>query len=149
MDKIIIPNTREGAMYAVLHVKPYMVLESLDPHGYEDVFRSVLPTLEECTAISRNLGEDYVTMALVQAQRLLNVSPKLEEKAIRKAASYILEDYAQLSIADLALCMKLGIKGQLGTFYGRFDAQVAYDWFYMYHIRREEARRYWEAGREG
>lgn len=136
-------------MFLVSRIKPYMVLDSLNPRNYEEVFTSPLPTLSECDAIRRpdirNIGEEYVTMALVQAQRLLNVSPKLEETAIRKAAGYILEDYSHLTIADLALCTKLGIKGQLGAFYGRFDAQVVYDWFYMYNLRRTEAKRYWEA----
>ncbi len=136
-------------MFLVSRIKPYMVLDSLNPRSYEEVFTSPLPTLSECEAIRRpdirNLGEEYVTMALVQAQRLLNVSPKLEENVIRKAASYILEDYAHLTITDLALCTKLGIKGQLSPFYGRLDAQVVYDWFYAYNIRRDEARSYWEA----
>lgn len=149
MNNILIPKTREEALFLVSRIKPYMVLDSLNPRNYEEVFTSPLPSLAECEAIRRpdirNLAEEYVTMALVQAQRLLNVSPKLEDAAIRKAASYILEDYAHLSIADLALCTKLGIKGQLGTFYGRLDAQVVYDWFYLYNIRRDEAKRYWEA----
>ena len=145
MEKISIPNTREEAKFLVSRISPYMLMDHLNPRDFEAVFTSPLPMLSECAAMRRNLAEDYVTMAVVHAQKLLNVSPKLEENAIRKAAGYILEDYAHLTIADLALCMKLGIKGQLGTFHGRLDAQVVYDWFYTYNLRRAEAKRYWEA----
>lgn len=86
-------------------------------------------------------------MMLVQTQQLLNVQQKIEDVVIRRAAGFILEDYSHLSIPDLVLCMKMGVKTQLGEFYGRFDAQVAYDWFYEYNIQRKEAQRYYDAGR--
>lgn len=151
MNILMKPETREQAMFIVRSTRPYTVLESIEGSRFDDVFNSMYPPLHELNGMQvqglRNLALEYIVMAIVQAQRLLNVAPKLEDTAIRKAAGYILEDYSHLTIADLGLCMKLGIKGQLGAFYGRFDAQVVYDWFYAYNIKRDEAKRYWEAGR--
>ncbi len=142
MNNIINTLTREEVIKRMTLLAPSQILSEIRARNFDDVFRSVYPRLNE---LEEPVAINYLVCAIKATQDLINVHDVLHDKQWRTAAVYLLEDYGHLTMTDLMLISRLGLTGQLVEFHGRFDAQVIYDWFYAYNIRRDEAKRYREA----
>ena len=131
-------GTKDDAMMLMLHQQPRKVLQAVQPRGIHEAIASLWPCLN---VLHDEPAISYLSAAIAMTAQMLNTNQRMEGDAVRRTAVYVYEDYSHLNIEDVMLCLKMGVKGQLGEFYGRFDAQVVYDWFYEYNILRTQAKR--------
>lgn len=136
---------RQQALLTLNRLGVSQTLAQIQPRSFDDVFESYYPALH---LLKDEVAINCLVQAIKATQNLLNVPQLLPDAQIRQAALFLLEDYAHLNLTDLMWCMRLGLTNRLCEFHGRFDAQVLYDWFYEYNIRRHEAYRYWSLRQE-
>jgi len=134
------PPSGEDGLYMALHQSPKAIIDALTATtaSFHAALTSYWPKLHQ---LPPDKALDYMAAAISIFSQQLTTPQCIQGEAVRKAAMYILEDYGHLNLADVVLCLKMGIKGQLTEYYGRLDAQVLYDWFYHYNITRASAER--------
>lgn len=81
---------------------------------------------------------------IIDIQRFLNISAKMDSGQINETARMILDDFWALNSADVNLVMSRAKRGFYGQLFGRIDGQIIYQWFAQYFDERCEAC----AGRE-
>lgn len=131
-------SSREEAYRKALLLSPATTLASLRPTGFDDVFTSLQPRLNE---LPNDRALALITLAINHLIPCLNTPERLNAQGVKHAAELVLFDYGHLLLDDIVLCTNMGLKGQLEEFYGRFDVQVIYSWFYQYNILRTQAAR--------
>jgi len=127
-------------IYKVVHMPILLLLKEIQPKTFTDVFNSHWLQLNE---LNDNKPIDFIAAAMAVIADQFAPSVRIDANMLRSAAVYVYEDYGFLQLDDIQLCLKMGIKGQLTEFYGRFDAQVIYDWFHEYNIQRTTALRFY------
>jgi len=134
------PPSGEDGLYMARHQPPKAIIDALTvtTATFHAALTSHWPPLNQ---LPKDRSIDYIAAAISIFAQQLTTPQCIQGEAVQKAAMYILEDYSHLNLADVVLCLKLGIKGQLTDYYGRLDAQVLYDWFYHYNITRASAER--------
>ncbi len=132
------PPTTEDAIYQLTHCSIKDTLSAIQPTDLHAVLRTVWPSLQ---LLHDDKAIDIIAAAIARTVQQVAVAQPMDADKVRRAAYFIWEDYRHLSIEDVMLCLKMGVKGQLTPFYGRLDAQVIYDWFHEYNIQRDEAAR--------
>lgn len=134
----IIPSSREEALRLAQMQPPHQFMKTIRPTSFGDVISSLTPRLEE---LPDERAKAFLAAILNQAISCLATQERMNAQGVEHAAELILQDYRHLTLCDLALCISMGLRGQLEEFYGRFDVQVAYSWFYHYNILRTQAMR--------
>lgn len=103
----------------------------------EQIFEQNLPTLG---SLKRRYGEEFVEAYLetwiIGMTEWVNIGKNMSEGQIRETASFILEDYIYLTLADINLVFKRAKKSFYGKIYDRLDGQIILDWFSKYHNER-------------
>ena len=69
---------------------------------------------------------------IVQASLLLNVGKNMHDAQAGPVAELIFETYKYFTVADFRAALKMGILGQFGSNYDRFDVQVISEWCTKY-----------------
>ncbi len=76
---------------------------------------------------------------IIDIQRFLNISAKMDSGQINETARMILDDFWALNSADVNLVMSRAKRGFYGQLFGRIDGQIIYQWFAEYFEERCEA----------
>lgn len=76
---------------------------------------------------------------IIDIQRFLNISAKMDSGQINETARMILDDFWALNNADVNLVMSRAKRGFYGQLFGRIDGQIIYQWFAEYFEERCEA----------
>lgn len=76
---------------------------------------------------------------IIDIQRFLNISAKMDSGQINETARMILDDFWALNSADVNLVMSRAKRGFYGQLFGRIDGQIIYQWFSQYFDERCEA----------
>lgn len=69
---------------------------------------------------------------ITSASLLLNVGKNLHESQVGPVAEMIFEQYKYFTVADFRAALKMGVLGQFGATYDRFDVQVISEWLTKY-----------------
>jgi len=134
------PPSEKDGLYMASHQSPKAIIDALTATtaSFHAALTSYWPKLNQ---LPKDRAINYLAAAIGIFSQQLTTPQCIQGEAVKKAAMCILEDYSHLNLADVVLCLKMGIKGQLTDYYGRLDTQVLYDWFYHYNITRASAER--------
>jgi len=132
------PPGREEALRLMLHMTEPAIIRMINPTDIRQVIHSVWPGLD---VLNEDKAVSLIAIAISQTVAQLSTPTRMDGVQVRRAACMVLEDYRMLSIEDIVLCLKMGIKGEWGEFYGRFDVQVIMDWLHAYYLLRTQALR--------
>jgi len=84
----------------------------------------------------RDKAQQVIMTIISEAMDQLSVQRGFNEKMLFTCAEWILGDNKNLTIADLKLCLKMGIRGDFGAIYDRFDTNVVLTWINEYWEKR-------------
>jgi hypothetical protein len=94
-------------------------------------------------SISKKFGEDftqaYIEGWIVNLRDFLNVGKKMTDQQTQETAIMIVDEYYNLTIADINIIFKRAKLGQWGQIYDRMDGQIILSWFYKYFQERCKA----------
>jgi hypothetical protein len=110
---------------------------------------SVAMQIRECEAVARKkigeLAEDNpapiigtLAILLNTAQGQLNIGKPMSMEQLEYTATDIITTYKHaLTIDDIVICVKQGIRGYYGIVYDKLDAAVIHDWLAKYNAERK------------
>lgn len=95
------------------------------------------PTLGKLTKIMGELAvESYMKLWLIDLNEALNLKRPLTETQIDQIAFFIVQEYRNLSIADISLIFKKAKMGRYGDFYESLNSAKILLWFSNYFNER-------------
>ncbi len=101
------------------------------------VFETQLPSLAK---VKKQYGEDfteaYVAMWITNLVEFFSVGKRMGENQIIETASFIMQDYYMLTLADINLVFTRAKKGFYGELYDRLDGAIILGWFRKYFDER-------------
>jgi hypothetical protein len=93
--------------------------------------------------INRKFGEDftqaYIEGWIVHLREFLNIGKKMTDQQTQETAMMILDEYYNLTIADINIIFKRAKLGRWGQIYDRIDGQIILSWFDQYFRERCKA----------
>lgn len=110
------------------------------PAKIEDCFEGS-PSLATVSKYqSREVCEQTLAALIFGAAELLNVGKDMSPMQVGFMAEYIAADYPYFTLADVKMCLRMGVLGKFGEVFGRLDVQVLAKWFAKYaELRLETA----------
>lgn len=81
---------------------------------------------------------DYIAIWIVNLNEYMNILRHMNEEQIIETAWLILDQYYNLTVADIALVFKKAKTGELGTLYESLDGLKILTWFERYASERAE-----------
>ena len=113
------------------------VLENSLIKSYSDVFNGEYPTLNK---IKSELGEEavlgFLKLHILDLRVFLNIGKTMSDAQTEQTALFILDEYPQLTIADIKLFFNKIKKGHYGQIYDRLDGQLILIWLNKYFEER-------------
>lgn len=107
--------------------------QSINPSGVESALKSDAPTLGAVSFYTTKAHAVQLLKEMIaQTSLLLNVGKNLHEAQIGPVSELIFEQYKYLTVADFRAALKMGVLGQFGATYDRFDVQVISEWLTKY-----------------
>ena len=99
-------------------------------NDYPDIFKANLPSL---ASINKQYGYDftqaYIEGWIVNLREFINVGKKMTDNQTQETAMLILDEYFNLTIADINMVFKNAKMGKYGAMYDRLDGQMILSWF--------------------
>ena len=99
-------------------------------NDFPAILNSGLPSL---VSIGKKFGDDfilaYIEGWIVNLREFVNVGKKMTDSQCQETAIYILDEYFNLSIADINLIFKNAKTGKYGPMYDHLDGQMILSWF--------------------
>ncbi|MCF8219793.1 MAG: hypothetical protein K9J21_12540 [Bacteroidales bacterium] len=93
--------------------------------------------------INKKFGEDftqaYIEGWIVHLREFLNIGRKMTDEQTQETAMLILDEYYNISIADINIIFKRAKLGRWGQIYDRLDGQLILSWFDEYFQERCKA----------
>ncbi|MCF8299352.1 MAG: hypothetical protein K9J13_17520 [Saprospiraceae bacterium] len=93
--------------------------------------------------IKKIFGEDftqaYIEGWIVNIREFLNLGRKMTDEQTRETAMMIVDEYYNLTIADINIIFKKAKLGRWGQIYDRLDGQIILSWFDKYFQERCKA----------
>ena len=93
--------------------------------------------------INKKFGEDftqaYIEGWIVHLREFLNIGKKMTDQQTQETAMMILDEYYNLTIADINIIFKRAKLGRWGQIYDRIDGQIILSWFDQYFRERCKA----------
>jgi len=93
--------------------------------------------------INKKFGEDftqaYIEGWIVNLRDFINIGKKMSDSQTQETAMMILDEFYNVTIADINLIFKRAKLGQYGQIYDRLDGQVILSWFDKYFQERCKA----------
>jgi hypothetical protein len=90
--------------------------------------------------IKKTYGEDfiqaYIEGWIVNLREFLNIGRKMTDEQTQETAMMIVDEYYNLTIADINIIFKRAKLGQWGQIYDRLDGQIILSWFDKYFQER-------------
>lgn len=90
--------------------------------------------------INKKFGEDfiqaYIEGWIVNLCDFVNIGKRMSDSQVHETAIMIVDEYYNLTIADINLIFKKAKLGHFGQFYDRLDGQVILLWFGRYFSER-------------
>jgi hypothetical protein len=90
--------------------------------------------------VSKKFGYDftqaYIEGWIVNLRDFLNVGKKMTDQQTQETAMIILDEFYNITIADINLIFKKAKLGHWGQIYDRLDGQVILSWFDKYFNQR-------------
>jgi hypothetical protein len=90
--------------------------------------------------IKKTFGEDftqaYIEGWIVNLREFLNLGRKMTDEQTQETAMMIVDEYYNLTIADINIIFKRAKLGRWGQIYDRLDGQVILSWFDKYFQER-------------
>ncbi len=112
-------------------------LDNLPHRNIQDI--ALMPTATLAT-IKKYRDETKMIAAvcavLVEASEMLNLGRPMSDYQIKETAKLIFSEYYFLTIADLKVCFRDGIKGRYGQVFDRLDVAVIFGWLNVYAEER-------------
>jgi len=93
--------------------------------------------------IKKQFGDDftqaYIEGWIVHLREFLNIGNKMNDEQTQETAMIILDEFYNVTIADINIIFKRAKMGRWGEFYGRLDGQMILKWFDSYFQERCKA----------
>ena len=106
-------------------------------NDFPEIFRANLPTI---SAIKKQYGYDfiqaYIEGWIVNLREFINVGKKMTDMQCNETAMLIVDEYFNLTIADINLIFKNAKLGKYGAMYDRLDGQMILSWFEKHFYER-------------
>ena len=103
----------------------------------EQAIKSETPSLAK---INKDFGEDfllaYIEGWIVNLREFLNVGRKMTDVQTQETALLIMEQFYNITVAEVNLIFKKAKIGHFGQIYDRLDGQVILSWFDKYYKNR-------------
>ena len=103
----------------------------------EQAIKSGTPSLAK---INKQFGEDfllaYIEGWIVNLREFLNVGRNMTDTQTQETALLIMEQYYNITVAEINLIFKKAKIGHFGQIYDRLDGQVILSWFDIYYKNR-------------
>jgi hypothetical protein len=128
---------------AVFHLPDKACKELREIKTVQDALAVKTPSLAR---LRKEKGAEYVggclELWIVYLQEFLNLKTKMNERMILGLVEMVLDDFPQLTIADIKIIITRAKKGQYGELYESLSPHKVYKWFESYFNERcEEAER--------
>ncbi len=93
--------------------------------------------------IKKTFGEDftqaYIEGWIVHLRKFLNVGNRMNDEQTQETAMMIMDEFYNVTIADINIIFKRAKMGRWGGLYGRLDGQMILTWFDNYFQERCKA----------
>ena len=115
-------------------------IKSIQPRKISDVLRNDTPTL---ATVKKYHGlqfcEETAAGMMFELASLINAGKGLTIPQVALLADYVCEEYYYLTLADLALFVRMAATGKFGEVYDRLDTHVLSKWLDAYAALRTDA----------
>jgi hypothetical protein len=82
--------------------------------------------------------EAFITEQLLDLNEFLNLSEKMSLKQIQMTGKLLVAEFQNLNVADIKMCIQMGMAGKFGKLFNRLDGQIVLEWFRTYQDERLE-----------
>ncbi len=124
-------NSIENLMKAYEPRNNRSVLKNIKLAG--EVKRLEAPSLD---LLKNEIGEKllikYLSLFISDIQDFFNIENKMNENQIIQTSEFILDDFQNLTIAEVSYIFQNAKKGFYGELYNRIGGQIIYQWFVKY-----------------
>jgi hypothetical protein len=119
-----------------LMINPQFI-SRLNPVGFPEVFKADTPTLATIKKYRGNEIQFTTVLVLVHELRdCFNFKNNLTDQQCFFIANTLIEDWHHLTLADIKLCFKNGVKGLYGPLFQNIDITTIYEWIGKYFEER-------------
>jgi len=109
-------------------------------NSFSDVLRNDTPTLATVKKYhGLQVCEQTVAGQILKLAKLINAGKGLSAEQVGFLADYVCEEYYYLTLADLALFVRMAATGKFGEVYDRLDTHVLSKWLDAYAALRTDA----------
>jgi hypothetical protein len=106
----------------------------------DNIFAALEAGTPSIVKIKKTYGEDfiqaYIEGWIVNLREFLNLGRKMTDEQTHETAMIIVDEYYNLTIADINIIFKRAKLGRWGQIYDRLDGQVILSWFDKYFQER-------------
>lgn len=120
----------------VLRTWPKQFYKTLNPKGFNDVFKSVTPTLALCR---KEFGENgliktqaVLTLIIRDLVKSFNLGQTMDDEQVADLINDIIDQYYWLNLEDFRLCFNNAKNGKYDKGIFRLDASVILSWLNKY-----------------
>jgi hypothetical protein len=112
---------------------PKETYKALKIKEYSEVSEANTPTLGLMKKeIGVNASTDILTILVVDIVKFFNVGKTFNKEQVIATVELILDEFPEISIADLKLCFNKAKLGEYGKLYDRLDGAIIFSWVREY-----------------